>query len=319
MASFAKPNFAYASYAAFRPSYPPSLFRTVLAYHRPGASFSSPSPSGTLLDLGCGHGLIARALAPHFTSVTALDPSAGMVAQARRLTPREIYPSVTIRQGSAEDLSFLPAASVDLAVAGQAAHWFDYGRAWPELARVVRAGGSLAFWGYKDNVLVGYPAAAAVYERFVYGRGEIAPGGMEAMGRFWQQPGRGILRDSLRAVEPPAGQWEDVRRVVWDPDRERADAGVPEAPEEALWQRKRLRLGEYEGYLRTFSSFNNWKAEHGEKHKSRAEGGEGDVVDAMFDALLEAVPEWKAKGEQWRDVEVESVWGTVILMARRRS
>ena len=150
-----------------------------------------PSSSGTLLDLGCGHGLISRALSPDFGTVVAVDPSAGMVAQARDITSNDIsrasaatdpdarkagtdLKKITFRQGGAEDLSFLADASVDMAVAGQAAHWFDYSRAWPELARVVRSGGTLAFWGYKDNVLMGAERATAVMERFVYGSGEVA-------------------------------------------------------------------------------------------------------------------------------------------------
>ena len=234
-----------------------------------------------------------------------------MVAKARELTTD---PKISVRQAGAEDLSFLADRSVDMAVAGQAAHWFDYKRAWPELARVVKSGGTLAFWGYKDNILVGYPQIIPIYFRFVYGGGEVAPG-IEGLERFWENPGRSILRDSLQAVVPPEADWADVKRIVWDPDRE--TGSIEDAPVEALWQRKTLKLGEFEGYLRTFSSFNNWRAEYPEK-KSRAEGGDGDLVDVMFDRFLDAVPEWKALGDKWREFEVDSVWGTVILMARRR-
>lgn len=319
MATFARSTFSHSGYAAFRPSYPPSLFRTVLAYHN---SHANPSPStgstGTLLDLGCGHGLIARALAPHFSRVVALDPSAGMVAQAKRLTPPELASKIAFHQGAAEDLRpFAADASVDCAVAGQAAHWFDYARAWPELARVVRGGGTLAFWGYKDHVIVGAgPEVAEVFYRYTYGEAEPCPG-TESLARFWELPGRDILRDSYRAIEPPEAEWKDVRRIVWDPDRETGGLGVEEAPEEAMWQRKRLKLGELEGYVRTYSSFKNWQEAYPER-KSRAEGGEGDVVDRMFDEVVDAVPEWKAAGEKWRDIEVDVAWGTVILLARRR-
>lgn len=30
--------------------------------------------------------------------------------------------------------------------AAQAAHWFDWGKLWPEAARVLKPGGSLASW-----------------------------------------------------------------------------------------------------------------------------------------------------------------------------
>ncbi|KAI0011322.1 S-adenosyl-L-methionine-dependent methyltransferase [Xylariaceae sp. FL0662B] len=300
MATFARSTFSAQAYAAFRPTYPPSLFRTVLNYHQ------LPTPHGTLLDLGCGHGLIARALSPHFEAVIAVDPSAGMVAQARQMTPADAR--ITFRQGGAEDLGFLAARSVAMAVAGQAAHWFDYGRAWPGLARAVRPGGTLAFWGYKDNLLVDAPRASEVMDRFVYGFGEAAPG-LPLMGPFWEQPGRAILRDLLRGVRPPEKDWVDVTRLEHEPGED--------GSEEVCWLRKKMRLGEVESYTRTFSCFSRWKDAH-PGIKSREEGGEGDIIDVMWDHMIDAVPEWRAMDQQWRDIEVVSDWGTYILMARRR-
>lgn len=161
--------------------------------------------------------------------MTAVDPSAGMVQQAQRLTAD---PKITIRQAGAEDLSFLPDASVDLAVAGQAAHWFDYQRTWPELARVVRKGGAIAFWGYKDNIIVGYPQLVPIYHRFVYGSEQVRPG-IEGMGRFWENPGRTVLKESFAAIIPPHENWDDCnenqlggRRVVYWGNRESGGRGA---------------------------------------------------------------------------------------------
>ncbi|KAK5661217.1 hypothetical protein OQA88_11109 [Cercophora sp. LCS_1] len=308
MSIFGRSTFSSAGYAAFRPSYPPALFNRILSFHNANRA---ASPPGTLLDLGCGHGLIARALAPSFASVVALDPSANMVEQAKKLTSE---PNVTIRQGQAEDLSFLCDNSIDCVVAGQAAHWFDYVKVWPELARVVKSGGTLAFWGYKDHFIVGYPDTTPIYDKFVYGSSDPVPG-IESMARFWELPGRDILRQSYRAVVPPEKEWEDVARIAWDPDRARKD--ITDAPEGALWQRKKLKLGELEGYVRTFSAFHGWQNAYPEK-KSRAAGGQGDIVDLMFDQVVAVVPEWKACGDNWREIEVDVVWGTVIILARRR-
>ncbi|KAI2602235.1 S-adenosyl-L-methionine-dependent methyltransferase [Hypoxylon sp. NC1633] len=299
MATFARPTFSAKAYAAFRPAYPPSLFRTVLSYH------NSPASGGTLLDLGCGHGLIARHLKPHFKSVIAIDPSAGMIAQAQQTTTD---PEITFRQGSAEDLSFLPDGSVDMAVAGQAAHWFDYGKAWSNLARVVRPGGTVAFWGYKDNVLLGAEQATRIMEHFVYGFGEVTPG-VEGMGSYWEQPGRNILRDLLRSVRPPEEDWEDYTKSEHEPGED--------DPEEVCWLKKKMKLGEVEGYLRTFSCYSAWKDAHPHA-KSRADGGDGDILDIMWDRMIDAVPEWKSMGERWREAEVVNDWGTYVLMARRK-
>lgn len=230
-----------------------------------------------------------------------------MIAQAQQTTTD---PSIEFRQGSAEDLGFLSDASVDLAVAGQAAHWFDYSKVWPNLARVVRTGGTIAFWGYKDNVMMGAEQATAIMEDLVYGFGEAAPG-IQKMGPYWEQPGRNILRDLLRTVQPPAQDWRDVAKHEHEPGED--------GPEEDVWLRKKMKLGEVEGYLRTFSCYSSWREAHPQV-KSRADGGDGggDILDVMWDRMIDSVPEWKAAGDRWREVEVVNDWGTYILLARRK-
>jgi trans-aconitate 3-methyltransferase len=296
---FRKSTFNALTYAAFRPSYPPQLFKTVLSYHR--------SPSSLLLDLGCGHGLISRELSAFFTRVIATDPSNAMIKQAISSTPKDEYSNVEFRQASAEDLSFVEDGSLDMVVAGQAAHWFDYSKVWPELSRKVRKGGTLAFWGYKDNVFVDNAEASKVLDWYCYGRPYE-----KTMGGYWEMPGRGILREKYRAIVPPEGEWENMQRVEYEPGTQGKESGIGE-----VLMRGRLKLGEVEGYVRTFSAFHNWAAEHKDK-KARKDGGEGDLVDEMFDSMLEVEPEWKAAGEKWRDVEVENEWGSVILLAKRK-
>lgn len=306
---FSKATFSAAGYAAARPTYPPSLFRTILAY---GNQNNRQGHRGTVLDLGCGHGLISREMSPHFNRVLGLDPSKVMTEQASAMT-RE--PNIIFRQGRAEDLSFLQEASIEMAVAGQAAHWFEFPPAWRELARVIKPGGSLAFWGYKDSVLVGFPAASRILDHFSYAEGPVAPG-MLGLGRYWEQPGRSRLRRLLRDFEPPASDWEDVRRIEWEPQPDLLE--LPDLSK--AWMRKRIKLGELEAYVRTFSAFHNWRDAHTHQSggMSRAEGGEGDVVDLMMDRIIESEPQWQALGAGWRDIEVEAAWGTYILLARRR-
>ncbi|KAF4613375.1 hypothetical protein G7Y89_g15512 [Cudoniella acicularis] len=295
MATFAKATFNAVSYAAFRPGYPPQVFKTILSYHR--------GPSTLLLDLGCGHGLISRELAPSFTKVIGTDPSPTMITQAKSSTPSSLS-NVSFCQASAEDLSFIEDGSLDMVVAGQAAHWFDYGKVWPELGRKMRKGGTLAFWGYKDNVFVDFPKATKILDEFCYGE--------HRMGPFWEQPGRQILRDRYKDIVPLEREWEDVTRVEYEPGTEGKGSGQGE-----LLMQSTMKLGEMEGYARTFSVYHNWMGAHPEE-KPRKDGGKGDIVDMMFDKMLEAEPEWGAQGENWRDFEVENEWGSVILMARKK-
>lgn len=233
-----------------------------------------------------------------------------MIRQAEYMTDKS---NISFRQGSTKDLSFLGDGAVDMVVSGQSAHWFDYARAWPELAWVVRPGGSLAFWGYKDNVLVEHPRANRILDRFCYGAGPVAPG-IEGMGRYWEQPGRGRVRDLMRDVEPPAAEWRDVRRLLHDVDADVGPGDIPGA--ETAWFRRRMRLGELDVYVRSFSAMQGWRDAHPEA-QSRAAGGAGDVADVL-EAMVESEPSWAALGTGWTEAEVDVVWGTYVLLARRR-
>jgi ubiquinone/menaquinone biosynthesis C-methylase UbiE len=129
-----------------------------------------------------------------------------MIKQAIDSTPKDKYGNVEFREASAEDLSFIPDGSLDIVVAGQAAHWFDYSKVWPELSRKLRRGGTVAFWGYKDNVFVEHPKATSILDEYCYGP--------NTMGPFWEQPGRNILRDKYKDIVPPEEDFESVERIT---------------------------------------------------------------------------------------------------------
>ncbi|EFY92645.1 Crg1p S-adenosylmethionine-dependent methyltransferase [Metarhizium acridum CQMa 102] len=248
-------------------------------------------------------------MSPHFGRVIGIDTSPGMVRQATSMTKDK---KITFYQGGAEDLSFLPDKSIDMVVAGQSAHWFDYNKAWPELSRVLKPGGSLAFWGYKDNVLIGHERANRVFDKYCYADGDVESG-VEGMNAYWEQPGRNKVRNLLREVEPPAKDWTAIRRDLYD-----VKADCPETPDPGTaWMQRRINLGQLEAYVRTFSAFQGWRDAHPEV-KSRAEGGQGDLADILMDRIVESEPQWKGLGDGWRDAEVDTVWGTYILMAKKR-
>lgn len=101
------------------------------------------------LDIGAGTGKYTQLLAQRGWHITAVDPSADMLAQ---LTAD--IPGATTIEGTAEHLD-LPEASADLAVAAQAWHWCDPLAASTEIARVLRREGILGLvWNQLD---VGLP------------------------------------------------------------------------------------------------------------------------------------------------------------------
>jgi SAM-dependent methyltransferase len=153
MASFPDHFSALAArYAAYRPHYPPALVDLLAdrcAHH------------DAAWDIGCGSGQLSVALAARFAHVVATDPAQAQLDHAAR------DPRVDYRCAPAE-ASGLADASVDLAVAAQAAHWFDWPRFVPEVGRVVRPGGLIALVSY-GNAELGAPsdpAATALAELY---------------------------------------------------------------------------------------------------------------------------------------------------------
>jgi len=96
---------------------------------------------GVAWDCGCGSGQLAVLLADRFERVIATDASAEQIAHA---TP---HPRIEYARAPAE-ASGLPDGVVDLAVAAQAAHWFDIGGYYAEVRRVARPGAIVALVCY---------------------------------------------------------------------------------------------------------------------------------------------------------------------------
>ena len=119
-------------YARYRPGYPPALVRWLAGL---------ASERDCVWDCGCGNGQLSRPLADYFHRVLATDASAAQIAETRP------HPGITYSVAPAEQTA-IAAASVDLVVVAQAAHWFDLPRFYREVQRVIKPGGALALVSY---------------------------------------------------------------------------------------------------------------------------------------------------------------------------
>jgi SAM-dependent methyltransferase len=109
-------------------------------------------PDRSLLEIGCGIGRLSLALAPEMASVTGLDVSGEMIAQARRRAAGVV--NARFAQNSGRDLSDIRDGTVDVVLAADV---FPYlvaageelaRRHIEEAARVLRPGGALLILNY---------------------------------------------------------------------------------------------------------------------------------------------------------------------------
>ncbi|KAL9935806.1 hypothetical protein V8E36_005383 [Tilletia maclaganii] len=308
---------------------------------------SSPQPAAAqhrvAWDLGCGPGISSLPLQRYFDSVTGLEPSANMVASAIRIDstaagaqstavqglPKPLRDllvgqdsdskplgKIEYIQGHAEDIEkHGEPGSVDLVIAGQAAHWFHYERLWPALSRVIAPGGTVAFWGYAEFSLPEHPTTAPLISAFMsdpatMGAGArrlaelpAGQGGITNVGRYFERPGRTILDRGLVDIPWP---WEVdplTETTKWD----RSSASrmmhsvldLPEAARNPDWPPLNTRSHQaqqtmdlvvswelLDRYLRTASAVNNFQAQH---PNDAAEHGGQDVVQRFVGTLKEHI------------------------------
>jgi len=109
-------------------------------------------------------------------------------------------------QGSAEELSQtgLQAESVDLIIAAQSAHWFDWSKVWPQTYRVLRPGGTAAFWVYAEFRLSNHPTLTPLITEQFQGTDLY-----NNIGPYFQRPGRTILERHLVDVPEPSSILKD--------------------------------------------------------------------------------------------------------------
>ena len=192
-----------AQYAAYRPTYPPELV-DVLA---------DRAPAGTAWDIGCGTGQLSVELARRFPRVIATDPAQ---AQLDAATTAE---RVEYRCAPAE-ASGLPDGSIALAVAAQAAHWFDWPRFLAETERVTVPGALIALVSYGILHVEG-DAPNAIIQRYYW----------DDAGPYWPA-GRAHVENGYRDLHLP---WPAVES--------------PPIAMTAAWTRDELA-----GYLTTWSA-----------------------------------------------------------------
>ena len=116
-------------YIRYRPSYPRQVVEVL-------ARDCGLSAGSVVADVGSGTGFLSKLFLDVGCSVIGVEPNREMREAGERLLNG--YAKFSSRDGRAEQTG-LADASVDLAVAGQAFHWFDAAPTRAEFRRIVRA------------------------------------------------------------------------------------------------------------------------------------------------------------------------------------
>jgi SAM-dependent methyltransferase len=124
-------------YGKYREPYPATFFETV-------AMRLGLRGNESLLDVGCGPGLLAIGFAPYVRYSTGLDPEPAMIDAA--LTAAATA-GLAIRFLTGRIEEFTMAESFDIVTIGRALHWLDQGATMPVLQRVVSASGHIVICG----------------------------------------------------------------------------------------------------------------------------------------------------------------------------
>lgn len=105
------------------------------------AAYAQQFSQGKALDVGCGAGHAAFAMAPHIGTVIAYDLADEMLEVVQGAAAERGLHNLHVQQGSADSLPFAD-ASFDLVCTRYSAHhWKDLPRALAEMARVLKPGG----------------------------------------------------------------------------------------------------------------------------------------------------------------------------------
>ena len=226
------------AYERTRPEYPAEAVEHAVAE-------LALEADATVLDLAAGTGKLTRLLRERFANVIAVEPDEAM----------RVHIGGDARAGTAEAIP-LDDASVDVVFVGDAFHWFDFDRAFAEIARVLRPGGGLVLlwnsWGERDTLPEPFRRDVdAVWSRFhppgrefadwreAAGRAHFGPMGEHEVVQRVRMAGRDYA-DLWLTGSTPASIDDDERRAI----AERAyavmdDEYVLAIPTQVYWMRVR--------------------------------------------------------------------------------
>lgn len=192
----------------------------------------------------------------------------------------------------------------------------------------MKPGGTVAFWvsehcvqsphahsrvgiqGYSEFRIAGRPDLTPLVAEYSNGTGP------DSIGSYWEQPGRKILDDHLKAIRfPISPEWDvsSARRIYFAGDHvpdhmplkytplsALLGGGLPEGEESRsdILLEKEFSWDALQSYLRTWSSLHSFHQQHPEDEAKKGGGADGDIVDRYVELLRKEI-QGNALKVQW--------------------
>lgn len=283
MATYAEKDYDSNNYNSQRPRYPPSLYKALFDYHQGDRDLA--------LDVGSGPGVASFPLLQYVDKVIATDASPVMIQPGIESISDKHKGRIEFKVSPGEDLrDVVPkSSSVDVLICAEALHWIKHEPFFQEAARVLKPGGTLAFWGYIEPRFVDFPEADKIYEKYVFEDPQY-------MGPCWIQPGKDFLRYFFDDVHPPESEFKDIEKWDYYPEKKQKRTAYFLGDDKYTMQK-------FRGYLGSFSAVHTWR--------KRNPNATVDIVDLMISEMKETCA--------WTDdTEINTEWGTTYIFARKR-
>lgn len=280
MTTYAEKDFDSDNYKTNRPGYPKSLFDAIFEYHQ--------GPTQLALDVGCGPGTASFQLLDQVDKVIATDPSEVMIKPGLESITPNLKDRIEFKVSHAENLKAVVSEDgvVDLIISAEALHWVKHDEFFKEAARVLRKGGTLAYWGYVEPIFIDFPKANEIYQKFVYEDPRY-------MGPKWIQPGKNFLRFFFKHVQVPSNSFKDIETHHYYPGETKEHTAYYHGDH-------KYTMAEFLNYLQSWSAYHTWQKEH-----------PGEDIAEIFVNELKQTFGWDD------DTELRVEWGTTYTFARR--
>lgn len=283
MATFAEKSFDSNNYNQNRPKYPHSLYEALFKYHDGGKH--------TAVDIGCGPGTASFQLLQYVDNVIATDPSNTMVTTGLKSITPDVKDRIRFEVAYAEDLhKVVPQdGSVDLIVSAEALHWVDHPKFFKEASRILRSGGTLAYWAYISPRFVDHPKATEIYDKYEFEDPRY-------LKTYWSEPGKSICKSFYNDIKVPTELFTDIEKHDYIPGETKTHTAFFLGDDK--YTLKKLRAN-----MTTWSGTHKWREQHAGEDRE-------DIVDLFINELKDTLG-WDD------DTEVTMEYGTTYVFARK--